>query len=155
MDEVEDVFGRASAQATSIHKHIQDLLDSTDNISTVIYSPSTYTQPPTKPNYQNGRTSHQAYGAKVCFLSYRVHDHSTDTTQRAPSKAIPVVVAATSAALVITYVRSQLARNSRIMDERFAQYNTPESEAARRKMYTEAGKGGEDPRTSAFNVLGW
>jgi hypothetical protein len=39
------------------------------------------------------------------------------------------------------------------MDQRFAQYNTPQSEEARRKTFE--GAEGEDPRKSAFNVLGW
>jgi hypothetical protein len=38
------------------------------------------------------------------------------------------------------------------MDSRFAQYNSPQSEARRRKDFEGAV---EDPRKSAFNVLGW
>lgn len=39
------------------------------------------------------------------------------------------------------------------MDRYFAQYKSPESEAARQKVF--AGQQQLDPRTSVFNVLGW
>ncbi|KAF4458180.1 hypothetical protein F53441_31 [Fusarium austroafricanum] len=66
-------------------------------------------------------------------------------------KALPVVVAVGSFALVASYVNSQLNRTSAAFDRSFAKYNTPESEANRARTFDGAI---ENPRTSLFNILG-
>ncbi|KAK2595341.1 hypothetical protein QQS21_006941 [Conoideocrella luteorostrata] len=57
----------------------------------------------------------------------------------------------TGAIAVGTYVRSQLVTNSNTMDRFFASYNTPESEASRRRTF----EGHPDPRTNILNFQGW
>jgi hypothetical protein len=54
--------------------------------------------------------------------------------------------------IVAAYVGSQLRRSRHVMDSRFAQYNSTQSEAQRRKTFE--GNGHLDPRTSLFNILG-
>lgn len=54
---------------------------------------------------------------------------------------------------VATYVSWQLSRSARTYDRMFAQYQSPESEASRQKVFGDQGRG--DPRRSVFNVLGW
>jgi hypothetical protein len=49
-------------------------------------------------------------------------------------------------------ITQQLATSKRVMDGRFAQYNTTASEENRKKAFEGAV---EDPRKSLFNVLGW
>ena len=66
-------------------------------------------------------------------------------------KALPVVVFGTAIAGVATYVRSQLVQESATMDRFFSKYNTPESEASRRRTF----EGNPDPRTNILNVLSW
>ncbi|KZZ98294.1 hypothetical protein AAL_02812 [Moelleriella libera RCEF 2490] len=56
-----------------------------------------------------------------------------------------------SAAAVGTYVQRQLSTESRAMDRYFAAYNTPESEASRRRTF----EGYPDPRTNFLNFLSW
>ncbi|QPC77057.1 hypothetical protein HYE68_007809 [Fusarium pseudograminearum] len=66
-------------------------------------------------------------------------------------KALPVVVAVGSFAIIASYVTSQLATTSAKFDRSFAKYNTMESEAARARTFDGAI---ENPRTSLFNILG-
>ncbi|KAJ4260630.1 hypothetical protein NW762_007374 [Fusarium torreyae] len=66
-------------------------------------------------------------------------------------KALPVVVAVGSFALIGSYVSSQLATTSAKFDRSFSKYNTPESEANRARTFDGAI---ENPRTSLFNILG-
>lgn len=54
---------------------------------------------------------------------------------------------------VVAFVRWQLQRESQAMDRMFAQYQNPQSEAARHKVFAESGFG--DPRLSLYNVLSW
>lgn len=58
-----------------------------------------------------------------------------------------------SVAAVAGYVSHNLKTNSRQFDKFFASYNTPESEASRRKTFEAAPK--QDPRTNFLNILGW
>jgi hypothetical protein len=67
------------------------------------------------------------------------------------SRLLPTLAVAGSVTAVAGYVRSQLEYERRIMDSRFAPYNTTKSEQARRQAF----RGVEDPRSSFFNVLGW
>lgn len=85
--------------------------------------------------------------------SSTISDQSLIINNRAPSKILPVLVATTAVAAVVGYVNKQLSYERKVMDQRFAQYNTPQSEEARRKTFE--GAESEDPRKSAFNVLGW
>lgn len=64
---------------------------------------------------------------------------------------LPAVVVVGAVSAVAGYIKSQLQQESRVMDRAFAQYKSPESEAARRKVF----EGQSDPRKSLFNVLGW
>ncbi|KAH7192678.1 uncharacterized protein B0J16DRAFT_333524 [Fusarium flagelliforme] len=66
-------------------------------------------------------------------------------------KALPVVVAVGSFAIIASYVSSQLATTSAKFDRSFSKYNTPESEANRARTFDGAI---ENPRTSLFNILG-
>ncbi|KAM0253822.1 hypothetical protein ACHAP5_000401 [Fusarium lateritium] len=66
-------------------------------------------------------------------------------------KALPVVVAVGSFALIGSYVASQLSITSAKFDRSFAKYNTPQSEANRARTFDGAI---ENPRTSLFNILG-
>ncbi|OAA66445.1 hypothetical protein SPI_01021 [Niveomyces insectorum RCEF 264] len=68
------------------------------------------------------------------------------------SKVIPTVVTLGAVSGVVAYVRQQLNRESNTMDRYFASYNTPQSEASRRRVFEGAS---EDPRTSLLNVLSW
>ncbi|KAI3398935.1 hypothetical protein diail_8258 [Diaporthe ilicicola] len=54
---------------------------------------------------------------------------------------------------VVTYVQWQLQTSSRTYDRMFAQYQSPQSEASRQKVFED--QGSADPRRSVFNVLGW
>ncbi|KAM5353863.1 hypothetical protein ACJ41O_000513 [Fusarium nematophilum] len=54
-------------------------------------------------------------------------------------------------AVVASFVRSQLAITSAKFDHSFDKYNTPESEASRKKTFEGAQ---ENPRTSLYNILG-
>lgn len=47
----------------------------------------------------------------------------------------------------------QLQAESRTMDRMFAQYQSPESEASRQRVFKDMGRA--DPRRSVFNVLSW
>ncbi|KAI9903767.1 hypothetical protein N3K66_000296 [Trichothecium roseum] len=67
------------------------------------------------------------------------------------TRFLPAFIAVTSVAVVGTYVNSQLRREAREFDRSFSRYNTPASEAQRRKTY----EGASDPRNSWFNILGW
>jgi hypothetical protein len=53
--------------------------------------------------------------------------------------------------VVTGYVASQLSSYRNIMDSRFAQYNSAESEAQRRKTLDGTNS---NPRRSIFNILG-
>lgn len=55
--------------------------------------------------------------------------------------------------LVASYVASQLSSYRGIMDSRFAQYNSTQSEENRAKTF-EGNNKRLDPRTSMFNILG-
>ena len=55
--------------------------------------------------------------------------------------------------LVAGYVASQLKNSRNIMDNRFAQYNSSQSEENRAKTF-EGNNKRLDPRTSMFNILG-
>ncbi|KAH7165705.1 hypothetical protein EDB81DRAFT_878072 [Dactylonectria macrodidyma] len=67
-------------------------------------------------------------------------------------KVIPLMMIFGSAAIVGSYVNSQLHRTSNTFDRFFDPYNNPDSEANRREAFTGAA---EDPRKSFYNVLGW
>ncbi|KAI1376821.1 hypothetical protein F4677DRAFT_445144 [Hypoxylon crocopeplum] len=71
------------------------------------------------------------------------------------SRILPSLVVLGAAYTVVTFVRSQLTRESSTFDKMFAQQNTPEVEQARKKaLQVEAG-GKNDPRNNLFNFLGW
>ncbi|KAK8040962.1 hypothetical protein PG994_013969 [Apiospora phragmitis] len=70
------------------------------------------------------------------------------TTRVFPALA---VVGATYA--VISYVRSELGRETNTFDKMFDQQNTPEVMAARRKALEVEVNG--DPRNNLLNILGW
>ncbi|KAJ4147523.1 hypothetical protein LMH87_002035 [Akanthomyces muscarius] len=74
----------------------------------------------------------------------------TSAITRTYPKALPVLIAGTSVLAVGTYVKSQLTTASNTMDRFFSTYNTPESEAARRKSF----EGYPDTRSNMLNVLG-
>lgn len=65
-------------------------------------------------------------------------------------RAIATVV---SLSLVGAFVSWQLQVESRTMDRMFAQYQSPESEASRQRVFKDVGRA--DPRKSVFNVLSW
>ncbi|KAK7227065.1 hypothetical protein V2G26_015068 [Clonostachys chloroleuca] len=69
-----------------------------------------------------------------------------------PPKVLTAVVFIASASAVVGMISQQLATSKRVMDGRFAQYNTVASEENRKKAFEGAV---EDPRKSLFNVLGW
>ncbi|KAF3766870.1 hypothetical protein M406DRAFT_355390 [Cryphonectria parasitica EP155] len=65
----------------------------------------------------------------------------------------PAVAVVVSLTAVATFIRWQLQVESRTMDRMFAQYQNPQSEASRQKIFGEMGQA--DPRRSLFNVLSW
>ncbi|TQW01026.1 hypothetical protein V2A60_002043 [Cordyceps javanica] len=65
-------------------------------------------------------------------------------------KSLPILVAGTSVLVVGAYVKSQLETQSSNMDRFFSTYNTPESEASRRKTFA----GHPDTRDNMLNILG-
>ncbi|KAF4979053.1 hypothetical protein FZEAL_4663 [Fusarium zealandicum] len=69
----------------------------------------------------------------------------------AAPKALPILMAVGSFAVVAGFVRSQLSITSAKFDRSFSKYNTPQSEASRAKTFDGAV---ENPRTSLFNLLG-
>ncbi|KAI6780352.1 uncharacterized protein J7T54_005454 [Emericellopsis cladophorae] len=70
----------------------------------------------------------------------------------AAARVVPFLVVAGSVSIVAYYVGSQLSRSRNVMDSRFAQYNSSQSETQRRKTFE--GNAHLDPRTSLFNLLG-
>ncbi|KAG9257615.1 uncharacterized protein F5Z01DRAFT_646498 [Emericellopsis atlantica] len=70
----------------------------------------------------------------------------------AAARVVPFLVVAGSVSIVAHYVGSQLSRSRNVMDSRFAQYNSTQSEAQRRRTFE--GNTHLDPRTSLFNILG-
>ncbi|OAA60016.1 hypothetical protein ISF_06027 [Cordyceps fumosorosea ARSEF 2679] len=75
---------------------------------------------------------------------------ATSAISRSYPKSLPILVAGTSVLIVGAYVKSQLATQSNNMDRFFSTYNTPESEASRRKTF----EGYPDTRTNILNILG-
>ncbi|KAK0711715.1 hypothetical protein B0H67DRAFT_586149 [Lasiosphaeris hirsuta] len=71
----------------------------------------------------------------------------------APSIVIPSLVVAGAVYGVISYVRSQLVKESETMNRMFAQQNTPSVMEARNKRLLVETEG--DPRRSIYNVLNW
>ncbi|EGX96114.1 hypothetical protein CCM_00769 [Cordyceps militaris CM01] len=69
---------------------------------------------------------------------------------RSYPKSLPILVVGTSVLAVGAYVKSQLDTQSDNMDRFFSTYNTPESEASRRKTF----EGYPDTRTNVLNMLG-
>ncbi|KAJ1324058.1 hypothetical protein MN608_10116 [Microdochium nivale] len=72
----------------------------------------------------------------------------------ASPRLVPLMVFGAASSFVVYYVQRQLHRTSSDFDRAFASYNTPESEASRARVFAGAGAA-SDPRTSAFNALGW
>lgn len=64
---------------------------------------------------------------------------------------LPSLTDFSSVTIVVGYVSSQLSNSRNIMDSRFAQYNSPQSEAQRAKTFEGTNL---DPRKSMFNILG-
>ncbi|KAK4462880.1 hypothetical protein QBC42DRAFT_296460 [Cladorrhinum samala] len=77
----------------------------------------------------------------------------TPITRAAPSAVVPAVVVAGAIYGVISYVRSQLRRESDTINQMFAQRDTPEAVEAHRRALLVDTEG--DPRRSIYNVLNW
>ncbi|EFW98828.1 hypothetical protein CMQ_4680 [Grosmannia clavigera kw1407] len=73
-------------------------------------------------------------------------------SHRDGKSVVPTLVTVGAVTGVATYVRRQLMRESQAFDRYFSTYNTPESEASRKRVFEGAS---EDPRTSLMNILGW
>ncbi|KFH41720.1 hypothetical protein ACRE_075590 [Hapsidospora chrysogenum ATCC 11550] len=66
-------------------------------------------------------------------------------------KFLPALAVAGTVAAVTAYITSQLSLYRNVMDSRFAQATSPESEAKRRKTFEGTNS---DPRESIYNRLG-
>ncbi|KAI1144379.1 hypothetical protein F5Y05DRAFT_407775 [Hypoxylon sp. FL0543] len=69
------------------------------------------------------------------------------------SRILPSLLVLGVAYTVGSYVKGQLSREAGTMDRIFAQQNTPEVEAARKKALQVELNG--DPRNNLLNFLGW
>ncbi|KAH6659298.1 hypothetical protein BKA67DRAFT_652539 [Truncatella angustata] len=69
------------------------------------------------------------------------------------ARMLPTLVVVGSVGMVATYIASQLSESKSNYDRIFAQQNTPEVEAARKRQLQVETMG--DPRKTLFNVLGW
>ncbi|KAJ6787834.1 hypothetical protein PWT90_09892 [Aphanocladium album] len=76
---------------------------------------------------------------------------ATSAITRTYPRGLPMLMAGTSVLVVGAYVKSQLTTQSNTMDRFFATYNTPESEASRRKTF----EGFPDTRSNMLNFLSW
>ncbi|KAJ3483628.1 hypothetical protein NLG97_g7263 [Lecanicillium saksenae] len=76
---------------------------------------------------------------------------ATSAVTRTYPRGLPMLIAGTSVVAVGAYVKSQLTTQSKTMDRFFATYNTPVSEASRRKTF----EGHPDTRSNVLNFLGW
>ncbi|CAJ2513124.1 Uu.00g012430.m01.CDS01 [Anthostomella pinea] len=79
--------------------------------------------------------------------------HALPKSGAVASKALSILATAASAFAVISYVTYTLNKDSSEMDRIFAQQNTPEVEAARKRDLLVDTYG--DPRNSLMNILGW
>ncbi|KAK3988927.1 hypothetical protein QBC44DRAFT_328449 [Cladorrhinum sp. PSN332] len=74
-------------------------------------------------------------------------------TRAAPSAVVPSLVVAGAIYGVISYVRSQLQKESDTINRMFAQRDTPEVIESQRRALLVDTEG--DPRKSIYNVLNW
>ncbi|KAK4159895.1 hypothetical protein QBC43DRAFT_326294 [Cladorrhinum sp. PSN259] len=75
------------------------------------------------------------------------------TRAGAPSVVVPSLVVAGAVYGVISYVRSQLRKESDTINRMFAQRDTPEAVQSQRRALLVDTEG--DPRRSIYNVLNW
>ncbi|KAK4223145.1 hypothetical protein QBC38DRAFT_426038 [Podospora fimiseda] len=74
-------------------------------------------------------------------------------TRAAPGVVVPSLVVAGAIYGVVSYVRSQLRKESDTINRMFAQRDTPEAIESRRRALLVDTEG--DPRKSIYNVLNW
>ncbi|EEY22267.1 hypothetical protein HYQ46_007225 [Verticillium longisporum] len=84
-------------------------------------------------------------------MASRIIRLHASTTPPAMMRYGPALMVGTSIAVVGSFIASQLTTSSRNLDRAFAKYNSPQSEASRKRSF----EGAPDPRTNLLNCLGW
>ncbi|KAK8017352.1 hypothetical protein PG993_013678 [Apiospora rasikravindrae] len=69
------------------------------------------------------------------------------------TRVLPALAVVGATYAVISYVRNELGREQSNFDKMFAQQNTPEVMAARKRHLLIEANG--DPRNNLLNILGW